>query len=434
MEHNKSVIADDSLLADDHSYQYVTQTQSAANSMSEDGQRDAEHCDRQELTIGPKTKLYLAVLALITYLLAWIVWIVFREALWTSSVNISKVLSHIPGYLNFHSWIFSELFYKWYPFIIVIILCFAPRKDRAWSSITIFMVSYICRQYIRLLVHESRPVFYSVEIKPTACGCSYGMPSGHSEGATLMYTLLAYNFMSSAPSKLERYLVSSVVVIICLCIYFARVYYGQHTYMQVTLGACQGWLFFSWFLLTEKKMNGFFRKVLNFKTSECLLLWRLSGTVAAVTLVVWFFWFDSALSNHSIYHETCQSCFKNYNQNLRVDLGRAFMFCFYYFGLVIGTVIIEPQYKLKHAVVLVYMRKLTSVHALKKVIIVLIIHAPLLIAMIKFKSPDWTVLICLSVYLCVGVLLGYLPSIFQRLKCDFDGDVASWTTPDGLKY
>lgn len=156
--------------------------------------------------------------------------------------------------------------------------------------------------------------------------------------------------------------------------------------------------------------------------------------LSAFSLIIWFFWFDSAIANDKIYHETCHNCFANGNQRIREDLGRAMMLVFLYFGIVIGTVVIEPQYRLKQSTANEYRGKLLSSHALIKAVTALLVHVPLLISMIGFASSDWTVLISAFTFLAVGFLMGYLPSIYQRLKCDFDGDVESWTTPDGVKY
>lgn len=99
------------------------------------------------------------------------------------------------------------------------------------------------------------------------------------------------------------------------------------------------------------------------------------------------------------------------------------MLVFLYFGIVIGTVVIEPQYRLKQSTANEYRGKLLSSHALIKAVTALLVHVPLLISMIGFASSDWTVLISAFTFLAVGFLMGYLPSIYQRLKCDFDGDV-----------
>lgn len=437
MEENKLSTAEEPIIEKDAQPQedstYSREDPNGKTLNSEEILGDSVEIDISEYSQSRKSRLHLAVAVTSIYLVSWLVWYFCNDLLWESTIEASIYLSHQTGFLNWLSWFSSGILYQWHFYLPAILILFAPRKDRALTSGFVYLVSYLVRQYIRLLIHENRPIFESKEIKKSSYGCSFGMPSGHSEGITLLYSLIAYNFMSIKPTVAEKLLICFLVWSLCFCVYFSRFYYGMHSYLQIINGACQGWLFFCWFLYLEAPLNQFFRQILNSKEKATLLIWRTTGCITLVSLLLWYFWFDVYLKGLKIYHETCHKCFIDENKAFRVDLGRGLIFGSYMFGLSMGIATIEPYYKPTRPSVATYKAKIFSLPGLKKFGFMLVVHLPLLTSFIG-GDPDWIVLLNLTSFTLVGFLVGHLSRICQIFKCDFRGDIVAWTTPDGLSY
>ena len=387
-----------------------------------------------ETRMPHKYRLALLYTTLALYILLWLIWISFRDKTWISSVNLSISLFQTKGILWWYSWIFSEPMYKWYFLVFGILLSFAPRKDRAWTSFTTFMLSFLVRQVIRLFVHESRPDYHTSKLRVEKCTCSYGMPSGHSEGITLLYSILLYNFMPAMTKTKHRIVYTSIACAVALSVYFSRIFFGRHSYMQVLLGGCQGALFFFLMLRFEDHLNVFFQRFLANEAKAIKVLWLSCGSICLLLLLSWYFLFDRLVTQVSFYHEVCQICFENDSLEFKKDLGVALMFPFLYFGMVIGTVLIAPQYRLNQNNLEEYKSKILTKQGLYKFLLLISIHMPLLIYLSVDVHSNWKVLLSASCNLGVGFLLGQLPRYCQLLKIDFKGDVISWSTLDGLQF
>lgn len=64
MEHNKSVLAEDSLLPEEHPSRYEMTTTSIIPSGAEDDERDAQICDSQESKLNHTAKKYISLASL----------------------------------------------------------------------------------------------------------------------------------------------------------------------------------------------------------------------------------------------------------------------------------------------------------------------------------------------------------------------------------
>lgn len=172
--------------------------------------------------------------------------------------------------------------YKWYIILPGLLLILTPKKDRALSAISIFLGSYAFRQWIRMSVAETRPIFNEPSIIERGCSCSFGMPSGHSEGIVMTYSLLAYCTLPSKPSLKRIIITSSIVAFVSFNVFLARIYYGKHSLHQVLLGGCQGLLFFSLFLAFEDTINRFHRQLVSRKIFETLVGYTCLSSLAIV--------------------------------------------------------------------------------------------------------------------------------------------------------
>ena len=397
----------------------------------DNGLKDSAELDNEEdnfsesywLSLEQKTLLAFAITILYGGL--WISWGIFNKDFWTTTIKVSEYLSNIYGFLLAYSWFFSEIAYKWYMFIIGILIAFAPRKDRAWTSIATFITSYVVRQYIRLLAEESRPQYDSIIIKIWHCNCSFGLPSGHSEGSTMLYTLLIYNFMPQKPTTNQRILYSILCFWICTSVYFSRVYFGKHSIMQVLLGGTQGYFFFFWMLRFENQLNEFFRGFLNGCQKTIKIVIGVSAAVAILSSIAWYAYFDVRISDLNIPHLTCAYCFTNKNEYLRHDLGRALTFPFIVLALAVAQAMARPAYKVRPEHVRAYVPRLTSINGIKRLFSILICYSPLILTLFVKVNPHFLVLLSCLLNVVSGYAIGSQTLIYDKLEWTIQGDASS---------
>lgn len=401
-------------------------TDEAQNRISTELQPAMQHKDATSFEsewFASEIKTILLAGFFLFYALLWIIWIFFNKDLWSTAIKMSVTLSRIRGFLLIYCWTFSEIFFKWYIFIFGILIVYAPRKDRAWTSIATFIASYTFRQYFRLIAEESRPQYDSLDIVGKSCNCSFGMPSGHSEGSTMLYTLLFYNFMSSRPSTKQRVILSSFAAWICLSIYFSRIYFGRHSLLQVSLGGSQGLLFFLLMLRFEKPLNAFFLDFLNGGKNSSRILLAITSISSVLSLVLWYSYFDGRLKSQSYPHVRCDKCFAEGNLGFRLDLGKALQLPFLAFTLVLGQYLANPRYSVSEGKVEKHLSHQFRILGLKRGLTMILCYSPLAAFFILNKIPSAAVPLACVVDFISGYLLGSLPLIFDKLRWSVEGDV-----------
>lgn len=374
--------------------------------------------------LSRRSQIIIAVCVVVVYPVLWIIYGVFREPLWRASVNASVALSQHGGFLNVYSWIFSNIFYQWYIALIAILLLFAPRKDSALKSITVFMVSYVFRQYLRLFIHEDRPQYVSSEIILRAgCDCSFGMPSGHSEGSTMLYSLLFYELFIQTKhfSKFIKYLVTGFAFYIVISIMFARVYYGRHSIPQVILGSWQAMFFFALMIIFQKPLDIFFRKFLNRARLQFYVLLSIGFLIIASNLLLWFLYFDGVIREKSKRRLICNKCFENDALMMRLPLGISLVLPSMYLGIILGFQFGLPNF-------LEYNDHMLRMHlswkGLARISIMALMHFPMLVLIGLNSSPDVAVPVGSFIYALTGFLITFADLfINQKLNIDFRGDI-----------
>lgn len=130
------------------------------------------------------------------YVLLMVWYFAMRPTIWQWSVYSSEVLSALPEKWYYWFWPFSNTLYEWFGWLPALLLLFAPRKDSMMRSVFVMVLSFVYRNYMRAIVKEKRPLFEDNRIVLlTSCNCSFGFPSGHSEGSCIMYTMAVYELL-----------------------------------------------------------------------------------------------------------------------------------------------------------------------------------------------------------------------------------------------
>ena len=373
---------------------------------------------------GERTRRALCYSAVCLFVLLWILWGVFKSALWRDSVRVSVGLSRHGGFLFVYSWIFSQVFFMWYPVILGLLLFLSPRKESALTACYTFMASYFVRQYLRLAIRESRPQYDSADIVMRGgCNCSFGMPSGHSEGSAMIYALLLHEtvFQSARLSRCHKAAWLGLGVFVVLSVLFSRVYFGRHSLPQVVIGGWMGLTAFSLMLLFKKQLDSFFLKVANGDRPKQWLLLLVSGAPVALNIVLWFAVFNRSIEHSGIAPLTCLHCFENRAREIKVDLSRALCYPAAGFGMSLGFLLLRTRL---HCGDKLSPNRWLSKISVMRFCLMAALHAPLLAVLLLRIPPGAIVVVSSLLYILTGLLItaGF---IFVTGRCGLtvEGDI-----------
>jgi membrane-associated phospholipid phosphatase len=129
---------------------------------------------------------------------------------------------------------------------ICLVVYFISRDDRLNAFlVTLTMLGGgLLNIFLKHYFHRQRPVLEN----PLVTLSSYGFPSGHTMGATLLYGLLALLAWSNLKSLRARLVAALGACLLILLIGFTRIYLGAH-FLSDVLGAFTAgilWLAFCW--------------------------------------------------------------------------------------------------------------------------------------------------------------------------------------------
>src|SRR3954466_9868593 len=121
-------------------------------------------------------------------------------------------------------------------------------RRRHWLDLSLLALTMVGGSALNLILkhsfHRDRPVLEN----PLVTLSSYGFPSGHTMGATLLYGLLAFLGWRNLRNHRMRIVAAFAASLWILLIGFTRIYLGAH-YLTDVLGALAAallWLTFCW--------------------------------------------------------------------------------------------------------------------------------------------------------------------------------------------
>ncbi|MGW9346727.1 phosphatase PAP2 family protein [Nocardiopsis flavescens] len=126
------------------------------------------------------------------------------------------------------------------PLLALVFWCVRP--GLGGRLLVLAVSSSVLNHLLKLLVHGARPSWYSAQIAQHANESSFGMPSGHAQGATVV---LGYAGIRSG-RRGALWTALALAALIC----FSRVYLGAHFISDVVAGIALGalvlWAFLRW--------------------------------------------------------------------------------------------------------------------------------------------------------------------------------------------
>lgn len=381
-----------------------------------------------EEILPDKTKTY-CLLGMLAYIIAVLLYIVAGDALWKLSISSSEFLSNLPGIFNHYFWIYSNPAYAAYHYLGGFLILLAAQKDSAVKSLNIFMMSCVVRNYVRCIVKEGRPIFEtnSINRSVTGCNCSFGFPSGHSEGSSMFYSILIYELViqngTVAPKIKTAATIIGVFTVVNVMV--SRMYYGMHSIPQVTVGATQGLFFFSLSVLYQYKLVPIYRKLLNGDWNAYILTSTWYLVVAALNLLSYSAIFDDQLSRYSRpSYNQCGECFMHGLSKFRSGIIRGFQYFFIGFGFNTGIYLLKGKYAERNHSVL---EQHKSVLGLKRILLMVLCTSTTLVTYLPIfptGSPVLFGLVCLVVYFLVGFTITFIfTKVSTLLGINLPGDI-----------
>jgi membrane-associated phospholipid phosphatase len=129
---------------------------------------------------------------------------------------------------------------------VAVALWFVVRRE--WLNLSLFAVTMfggsVLNSALKHFFHRERPVLEN----PLVTLSSYGFPSGHTMGATLLYGLLALFVWKNVRDRRARLASLFGAAVLILLIGLTRIYLGAHYFSDVLGALAAGllWLTFCW--------------------------------------------------------------------------------------------------------------------------------------------------------------------------------------------
>ena len=87
-------------------------------------------------------------------------------------------------------------------YYIWIVSCTFLSRERFWHYQICMFSGYLLQMFMKLFIHELRPVYVWNDFLPTACNAQFGSPSGHSIDAFVLSMTIILDLF--APSRWSR--------------------------------------------------------------------------------------------------------------------------------------------------------------------------------------------------------------------------------------
>jgi len=371
-----------------------------------------------------RVTIFLLVAAV--YASLWAAYLTHGDLLWTWSLDLSLSATRWPACLKLYFQAFSGPFYKWNPFLMSLLFMLAPMKESALKAICVYICSHTARQYIRMAFLEKRPIFDdSKQFVDEECSCSFGFPSGHSEGAATMYMLIIYELIvtnKKIPARTKT--ISKLLgLYIVLSVMMSRLYFGKHSIPQVLIGAWQSLVCFFLAYLFEDKLNNFFWRFLTRKEKHARIVFSLLAATTVANIAMWFLHFDKVIRQFSSFTSVrCDQCFEDGLYAIRKDMIMSLQAVVITAGVFAGLLFLKPN-KLIYTR---YLHEQLGFKGLKRLVLMALLHAPLGVALLPWTgiSLDAYFALITVFYFFGGMIITYgFSSLTRRWGLAVDGDM-----------
>jgi len=314
----------------------------------------------------------------VAYIISLLSFILFRQELWKLSVYSSEVTSALSVQWKYYFYQFSYPLFSWHIGLCGLLLFFARDKSSMLKSLVFVFISDILRNHIRAAVKEERPIFDDNRIvHHLSCSCSFGFPSGHSEGSSMTYATAIYEIVLQNEKFPRRGKVWVVFIgaYIVMNVMLSRVYFGKHTVAQVVVGGLQGTTFFLMSLRFGGRMQTFLGKIFtrDSKVFKTVNLW--CTVVFAINTFLWVAFWEPQIRHFDEYSSyRCAKCFDDELLKIRQGTAIGFQYFFIGWGMVTGIYYLSPL----QANIIRGPGELLTRRGVFRIILLILAHSPLL--------------------------------------------------------
>lgn len=276
------------------------------------------------------TRVLISIIVMILYPVLLIVYYFNREELYTSGEKICDSTSKIPGkWLYWYVYFFANYFDRLVPIGGCFLLMVGVDKAITLKVVFVLMFAMHSRNILRNWFEDNRPLYTSANLKIPAliCNCSFGMPSGHVEGTTTLWTMLLYVCMlhSRTLSRLAKFMGILVVAFTQLSMVFAMMYTGRHTIYQGLISLFHTGFWLSFMCVADPAFTKICRGFLNGDVLATIKTWAIALSIYIFTSAFWLIYLEPRLfafnGNPQI---RCFECRRHNNLDMRLAMTKGF--------------------------------------------------------------------------------------------------------------
>jgi membrane-associated phospholipid phosphatase len=194
------------------------------------------------------------------------------EAIWDFGIKFALLVQSMGdwmvGPMKFFSFLGTEEFY-----LLFLVLLYWSIDSVAGLRVGVsFLLGTSLNDFFKLAFHQPRPYWYSTQVKAYAAESSFGIPSGHSQSAVVVWGTLAAYF--------KRQWFWVVAMLVAFLISFSRIFLAVHFVTDVLMG----WLLGGLLLYAITRLWGPVSNWLGQKTLSFQLLVALLSSLALLVI------------------------------------------------------------------------------------------------------------------------------------------------------
>ena len=114
---------------------------------------------------------------------------------------------------------------------LFIIFLIKKRKNLAFTSVSVLIISTLINNVIKLIIRRPRPSYMTV-VENT-----FSYPSGHMMASTTLYGFLIYLIIKSHIPKKYKIFYGTFLGLLIICVGISRIYLGAHYFSDIFGGA-----------------------------------------------------------------------------------------------------------------------------------------------------------------------------------------------------
>ena len=288
-----------------------------------------------------RTRLILSGICAASYPILICLYLVYRHQMWEWNMRFCEWLSTIGGsWTDSYQEFFAEYLDRFFPAGDCVFVLFGVDKAVSIKTGLVYIWAMHSRNFLRDWLEEERPYYLSTKLKGD-CACSFGMPSGHVEGAATMYGFLLYVSVihSRSISRSGKLAGIAVWLFIVLSMCFSMIRSGRHSLVQCLLSVHHSLFWMAVMCLGDPWLTSMSRGLIGGKRGKAEI-WLLSVGTAILCGWSWLYYLEPLITHYKAPTRVrCISCLADHNAAIRMRMTRVFSTSISAVGMVAGITV-----------------------------------------------------------------------------------------------